>query len=102
MLIGESLSYSKYELDAFRNLAILWLSSIVGAFSAKICGLPSLMGMIGSGILVTNTSNNITIPETWNEIVRASGLAIVLVRSGLGECNFLNFVNALVSGSKHL
>lgn len=83
LLIGESLSYSKYELEAFRNLAILWLSSIVGAFSAKICGLPSLMGMIGSGILVTNTSNNITIPETWNEIVRASGLAIVLVRSGL-------------------
>lgn len=65
-------------------LAVLWLGSIFGGFVAKALRLPPLLGMMMAGVIITNARVNPAggIPDGWSETIRASGLAIILLKSG--------------------
>ena len=67
-------------------LFLIWVSATLGgAIMAKL-GLPSLLGMLGSGILLTNVVPGglvYMLPESWAAAIRAFGLCVILMRSGL-------------------
>ena len=66
-------------------LFLIWVSSTLGgAIMAKL-GLPSLLGMLGSGIVLTNAVPGglvYMLPESWAAAIRAFGLCVILMRSG--------------------
>jgi len=70
-------------IRSFWNLSLLWLVSMTAGGLIKIIGLPPLLGMIAVGIVLSNVSSTFSIPERWSETATSSGLAIILVRSGL-------------------
>lgn len=88
-IFGGTTTQNKDENDdpwiILRNVSILWLSSLTCGFLVQLIGLPPLLGMLISGILLTNasTSTSLNLPEKGSEFIRASGLATILLRSGL-------------------
>jgi hypothetical protein len=71
------------QLESFFSLSCIWLSSMLGGYLIRCCQLPPLLGMIIASVIVTNSSENIRIPESWGETITSSGLAIILLLSGL-------------------
>ena len=56
-----------------------------GAVFAKL-GAPTLLGMLTSGILLSNVIEGglvYMLPESWSATIRAFGLCVILMRSGL-------------------
>lgn len=70
------------QLGPFINISWLWIFSLSGGYLAKVVNLPSLVGMLGAGILTSNLSD-IDIPERWRAVCTSAGLAIIMLRSGL-------------------
>lgn len=70
-------------LRSFWNFSLLWLSSMTGGALIKFIGLPPLLGMITVGIVLSSLIDTFDIPESWSETATSSGLAIILLRSGL-------------------
>ena len=78
----------EFTQDAIRHilaLLCLWLSSMMGGFLVKRVNLPPLMGMIMAGVILTNMidGSKLAVPDEWGEIITATGLTIILLRSGL-------------------
>ena len=71
------------DLETFQKLWYLWLTSIIGGYVMRLFQLPPLFGMILASVIVTNSSENVRIPDTWGETITSSGLAIILLLSGL-------------------
>ena len=69
--------------QSFLNLAFIWVSAIVGGYLIRLLRLPPLLGMITAAAIVTNSSNSMEIPESLGETITSSGLAIILLLSGL-------------------
>lgn len=70
-------------LQSFLNLSYIWLSSIVGGYLIRLLRLPPLLGMITAAATVSNWSDDINIPDRLGETISSSGLAIILLLSGL-------------------
>lgn len=65
-------------------LAVLWGGSVAGGQAAKLVGLPPLLGMLCTGILVKNAGDLARgLPATWAAVIRAVGLMNILMRGGL-------------------
>ena len=64
------------------NLSWLWIYALLGGYISKLVHLPPLLGMLASGIFISNLGN-INVPEGWRSVCTSSGLAIILLRSGL-------------------
>jgi len=71
-------------------LLLIWFCSHVGAFFVEKAGLPPLLGMLIAGMILVNLKmidgmeNPIeALPSSWSEGIRASGLCVILMRSGL-------------------
>ena len=66
-------------------LYIIWVCSHLGAILVGMCRLPPLLGMLLSGILLKNLPIDLVegLPKSWSSGVRAVGLSIILMRSGL-------------------
>jgi len=65
---------------------LLWLCATVGGAAAVQCGLPSLLGELVSGIIIANVSKEGLVsglPDSYSSSIRAVGLCIILMRSGL-------------------
>lgn len=70
-----------------------WVASLTFGSLAKRINLPPLLGMLVSGLLLRNLLQQkkeeeeipliFELPPTWTAIVRASSLALILMRSGL-------------------
>lgn len=82
-LIFSKNGMSVNDLELFKKLGYLWLTSIIGGYLIRLCQLPPLLGMILASVIATNSSENVQIPETWGETITSSGLAIILLLSGL-------------------
>lgn len=73
-------------------LMLIWVCSLVGGAAMKHIGMPPLLGMLLSGMILKNFNFALgldgddpvsSLPNTWSEGIRASGLSIILMRSGL-------------------
>lgn len=66
-------------------LYIIWVCSHLGAILIGMCRLPPLLGMLLSGILLKNLPIDLVegLPKSWSSGVRAVGLSVILMRSGL-------------------
>ena len=71
------------DLSHYLSLSCIWLSSFLGGYLIRFFRLPPLLGMIGASVILTNMIGTIQIPETWGETITSSGLAIILLLSGL-------------------
>lgn len=70
---------------ALWSMALIWGCSHIGGASAQAMGLPSLIGMLLSGLLLRNVPGGLVddLPEKWSSDIRAAGLSVILMRSGL-------------------
>ena len=82
-LICRENGFTSDELEPFMNLSQLWVLSLVGGYVAKIIHLPPLLGMLTAGILTSNFTESMKIPEKWRAVFTSAGLAVILLRSGL-------------------
>ncbi len=66
-------------------VALIWACAHVGGAAAVMCGLPSLTGMLLCGLLLRNVPGGLVndLPERWSSDIRAAGLSVILMRSGL-------------------
>lgn len=72
------------QLLLFRNIGILWVSSLVsGHLGNVVFRIPALLAMIGNGILIVNLFDNFSIPQLYRATFTSMGLSIILLRSGL-------------------
>mmetsp|Transcript_18133 Transcript_18133/g.59223 ORF Transcript_18133/g.59223 Transcript_18133/m.59223 type:complete len:695 (+) Transcript_18133:796-2880(+) len=64
---------------------LIWLASHVGGNCVAYVGLPPLLGMLLSGIVLRNLPGELVegLPDAWSSSIRAAGLSIILTRSGL-------------------
>ena len=71
-------------------LVLIWFCSLCGGFFMDKIGLPPLLGMLIMGMILKNwqylpncEDPVAGLPDTWSEAIRASGLSVILMRSGL-------------------
>lgn len=70
--------------DSFFAIVVLWVGSMTGGQLAKLVGLPQLLGMLCSGIIVKNCGDLVRgLPDKWAAAIRAFGLMNILIRGGL-------------------
>mmetsp|Transcript_105504 Transcript_105504/g.198661 ORF Transcript_105504/g.198661 Transcript_105504/m.198661 type:complete len:692 (-) Transcript_105504:73-2148(-) len=70
--------------DSFFAIAVLWAGSMAGGTIAKLVGLPQLLGMLCSGIIIKNCGDlSRGLPDSWAATIRAFGLMNILIRGGL-------------------
>ena len=70
------------------GLTVQWLAGLIGGSIAKLLKLPPLLGMLAAGVLLANAWYVFPIiPLHWSDVVRSTGLALILLRSGL-DMNF--------------
>ena len=70
---------------------LLWLAShVIGNLGEKFLGMPIILGMIFAGIFIRNIYPEAmqeflegTSPNDWSSAIRAAGLSLILMRSGL-------------------
>lgn len=72
------------ELGQFRNITILWISSLIsGHIGKRIFKIPPLLAIIINGIVVINLTKSVSVHESYRSLFTSMGLAIILLRSGL-------------------
>lgn len=65
-------------------IVLLWSGSMIGGQLALLVGLPPLLGMLCSGILLKNLGDPVRgLPDEWGAAIRAFGLMNILMRGGL-------------------
>lgn len=66
-------------------VAIIWACAHIGGACANAVGLPSLIGMLLMGLFLRNVPGKLVddLPESWSSDIRAAGLSVILLRSGL-------------------
>jgi Kef-type K+ transport system membrane component KefB len=66
-------------------VALIWACAHIGGAVAVMCGLPSLIGMLLFGLVLRNVPGGLVsdLPERWSSDIRAAGLSVILMRSGL-------------------
>lgn len=64
---------------------ILWQASVLVGMACKEYGVPPLLGNLIIGIILKNLPGGVVdgLPDTWASIIRATGLSLILMRSGL-------------------
>jgi hypothetical protein len=64
---------------------LLWQSSVVVGLCCKAYKVPPLLGNLITGIILRNLPGDLVsgLPDTWSSIIRATGLSLILMRSGL-------------------
>ena len=72
------------ELEQFRNIGILWISSLIsGHIGKRIFKIPPLLAIIANGIALINITKSVSVHESYRSMFTSMGLAIILLRSGL-------------------
>ena len=75
---------------AFATL-VVWATAHAAGSLVGACGLPPLLGMLMSGIALKNIGGVVDgLTEGWSAAIRAMGLSVILMRSGL-ELDFAAF-----------
>ena len=70
---------------------VIWACSHVAGSLVGALGLPPLLGMLISGIILKNAGAVVDgLTEDWSAAIRAMGLSVILMRSGL-ELDFAAF-----------
>jgi len=70
--------------DSGFAIVLLWCGSMVGGQLALAIGLPPLLGMLCSGMLLKNAGDLVRgLPDEWGAAIRAFGLMNILMRGGL-------------------
>mmetsp|Transcript_18971 Transcript_18971/g.39509 ORF Transcript_18971/g.39509 Transcript_18971/m.39509 type:complete len:682 (-) Transcript_18971:73-2118(-) len=72
-------------------LILIWFCSLIAGWCMDKIGMPPLLGMLLSGMILKNwqyLSDEMkdpvaNLPATWSEGIRAAGLSVILMRSGL-------------------
>mmetsp|Transcript_22660 Transcript_22660/g.42595 ORF Transcript_22660/g.42595 Transcript_22660/m.42595 type:complete len:699 (+) Transcript_22660:104-2200(+) len=71
-------------------MTLIWFCSLVGGFLMDKAHMPPLLGMLISGMVLKNwqylpgMSDPVAeLPASWSEGIRAAGLSVILMRSGL-------------------
>jgi len=72
-------------------MVLIWFCSLLGGYTMDKLGMPPLLGMLIAGMVLKNwqyLSDNMTdpvknLPDSWSEGIRAAGLSVILMRSGL-------------------
>jgi len=66
-------------------VTLIWAGAHVGGMLAQWCKLPSLVGMLVFGLALRNVPGKLVddLPERWSSDIRAAGLSVILLRSGL-------------------
>lgn len=85
-IAGLSIQGFKYFVpyDSGFAIVVLWSGSMIGGQLALGVGLPSLLGMLCSGILWKNAGDVVRgLPDSWGAAIRAFGLMNILMRGGL-------------------
>ena len=64
---------------------MIWICSYISGQLIATIKLPALMGMLLAGVALKNLPFDPVqgLPDSWGSAVRAGGLAIILMRSGL-------------------
>jgi NhaP-type Na+/H+ or K+/H+ antiporter len=64
---------------------ILWQVSVLVGMVCKTYDVPPLLGNLISGIILRNLPGGVVdaLPDSWSSIIRATGLSLILMRSGL-------------------
>ena len=67
------------------SVLIVWACAHLGGAGANVLGVPSLIGMLLMGLLLRNVPGELVddLPERWSSDIRAAGLSVILMRSGL-------------------
>ena len=67
------------------SVLIVWACAHLGGAGANVLGAPSLIGMLLMGLLLRNVPGKLVddLPERWSSDIRAAGLSVILMRSGL-------------------
>ena len=65
--------------------ALIWACAHIGGAVAAALGLPPLIGMLMFGLVLRNVPGGWVedLPERWSSDIRAAGLSVILMRSGL-------------------
>ena len=65
--------------------ALIWACAHIGGAVAAALGLPPLIGMLLFGLVLRNVPGGWVedLPERWSSDIRAAGLSVILMRSGL-------------------
>ena len=72
-------------------MILIWFCSLIAGWMMDKVGMPPLLGMLLSGMILKNWKNIsddfsdpvANLPDTWSEGIRAAGLSVILMRSGL-------------------
>jgi len=67
------------------SVLLIWAASNLGGMLMLKLKLPALLGMLLSGIVLRNLPGDPVqgLPEEWSASIRAAGLSVILMRSGL-------------------
>lgn len=75
-----------FHLDApIFCLCLCWISALFGGWLCDLISLPPLLGMLLAGLFLKNIPGGLVdeLPASWASKIRAVGLALILLRSGL-------------------
>lgn len=63
-------------------LMLIWLAAFLGGHAIRLLKLPSLLGMLLSGVLLVNLPGDLVaaLPDSWSAALRAGALAVILMR----------------------
>ncbi|CAM9392590.1 unnamed protein product, partial [Ectocarpus fasciculatus] len=69
----------------YRALCLLWAASYITGKACDRMGIPALLGMLISGLVLKNLPGDPVqnFPDAWGTTLRAFGLSLILMRSGL-------------------
>jgi NhaP-type Na+/H+ or K+/H+ antiporter len=70
---------------AFFSVLLIWATAVLaGQLCAKF-KIPELLGMLMAGLILANLPGNLVdgLPDKWSSNIRAAGLSVILMRSGL-------------------
>ena len=63
-------------------LLLIWLAAFLGGHAIRLIKLPSLLGMLLSGVILVNLPGDLVaaLPDSWSAALRAGALAVILMR----------------------
>ncbi|KAK9828918.1 hypothetical protein WJX72_002778 [[Myrmecia] bisecta] len=66
-------------------VSLIWICSHVGGYLTTKVGLPPLLGMLLTGVMLRNVPQDPVqgLPHLWSSKIRTAGLALILMRAGL-------------------
>ncbi|EYC23569.1 hypothetical protein Y032_0015g2725 [Ancylostoma ceylanicum] len=82
----ESIPVSENYVTSAYSLGIIIAVGVVMGYLAQLCRIPSLLGMLLTGIVLRNVTGsilNVSVVKEWSVVLRRTSFIVILLRGGL-------------------